>query len=66
MDVIINGSTFSMADGSTVLDLLASKKIDPAVVVVERNRAIVRKENFGTVTLKNGDVVELLRFVGGG
>jgi len=51
---------------STVLDLLAQYKMDPDKIVVERNGEIMHREAFGSETLKEGDVVEIARFVGGG
>jgi sulfur carrier protein len=66
MNLIINGKADSIEGGVTVLDLLAAKKIDPAVVVVEVNKSIVKKENFGSAVMRDNDTVEILRFVGGG
>ena len=66
MKLTINGKADSIEGGSTVLHLLAAKKIDPAVVVVEVNKSIVKKENFGTAVIRDNDSVEILRFVGGG
>ena len=66
MNLTVNSRTFTLADGAKIHDLLASQKIDPAVVVVEVNKAIVKKENFGTTVLHDNDEVEILRFVGGG
>jgi sulfur carrier protein len=40
--------------------------MDPAVVVVEINKSIIKKEDFGTTAFNNKDTVEILRFVGGG
>jgi len=35
-------------------------------VVVEHNRAIVRRPSLGGVTVASGDAIELVHFVGGG
>jgi thiamine biosynthesis protein ThiS len=35
-------------------------------VVVEHNRAIVRRPQLGAVTVAPGDAIELVHFVGGG
>ena len=48
------------ADEATRLSL------DPRQVVVELNREIVRRPRLPEVSLKPGDVVELVHFVGGG
>ena len=50
----------------TVQGLLALQKIEPAAVAVEINLDIVAREDFAGRRLAPGDVVEVLRFVGGG
>jgi len=52
--------------GATLLELLRSLELDPRVVVVEHNRAIVRRPRLGDVTVAPGDAIELVHFVGGG
>jgi sulfur carrier protein len=64
--VMINGRPEALPDACTVEKLLLSKSIDPACVVVEVNRNIVQREGYGEAVLKRGDMVEILRFVGGG
>ena len=66
MDLTVNGRRFSIDDGSCVLDLLSRQGLDPAVVVIEVNRSIVKKDLFRSHLLRGGDTVEILRFVGGG
>jgi sulfur carrier protein len=64
--VLVNGKQETAGPGTTVAGYLALKGIDPAVTVVEINGSIVKKEDFGTIIIKNNDTVEILRFVGGG
>jgi sulfur carrier protein len=66
MIIRINGKPESLVPGMSIEKLLSARSLDPACVVVELNRAIVKKECFGSTLLKDGDVVEILRFVGGG
>jgi thiamine biosynthesis protein ThiS len=50
-----------------VSTLLGELELDPRLVVVERNREILRDRHaFDEVTLLDGDVLELVHFVGGG
>ncbi len=51
---------------ATVLDLLASVDQHPKTVAVELNRELVPRARFGETTLRNGDQVEIVRFVQGG
>jgi thiamine biosynthesis protein ThiS len=49
-----------------ILSLLETLKVPPASVVVERNRNILHRDMFDRIVLKDGDELELIRFVGGG
>ena len=66
MELTVNGEKVQCPEGSTLLDLLQARSLDPKTVVAERNRDIVPAENFGAVCLQEGDTLELLHFVGGG
>lgn len=51
----------------TLSGLLQLHDLDPRLVVVEHNRAILRdRDAYDLVTLADGDVLELVHFVGGG
>ncbi|MFN9214646.1 MAG: sulfur carrier protein ThiS [Gemmatimonadota bacterium] len=46
---------------------MAALQLDPRLIVVERNREILRdRATFDRVALADGDVLELVHFVGGG
>ena len=63
----LNGETRDIPTGWTLSRLLADLGLDARLIVVERNREIVRDRNaFDEVTLLDGDVLELVHFVGGG
>ena len=65
--VTVNGETRALPAGATVASLLAAHALDPRLVVVEHNRTILRdRAALGDVALADGDVVELVHFVGGG
>ena len=61
----INGDQKEAA-GQTVADYLASSGFNPARVVVELNEAIVPKGRYAETTLRDGDQVEIVCFMGGG
>ncbi len=65
MHVTINGKAEQVA-GGTILDLLKAKNIDPHMVAVELNNAMIEREHLGTTSVKEGDHVEFLFFMGGG
>jgi thiamine biosynthesis protein ThiS len=63
----VNGTPRELERNSTVAGLLGSLSIDPRLVVVEHNRSILRdRDSFGSLQLNDGDVVEIVHFVGGG
>lgn len=66
MTVVVNGEPRKLIGPATVADLLARLGLDPRMVVVELNREIIRRPRVGEVSLKDGDAVELVHFVGGG
>ena len=74
MRVEINGMDREVAAGGSVLallveleiDLLREFEIDPRMVVVERNREIVRRDDLDRVRVEDGDRFEIVQFVGGG
>lgn len=66
MKITVNGKETVLEAGCTVEALLREKGISPASVVAEHNGRILSKEDFAAVILSEGDVLEILRFVGGG
>jgi thiamine biosynthesis protein ThiS len=65
--VTVNGDSREIPASSTVASLLASLELEPRLVVVERNREILRdREAFSRVGLEPGDTIEIVHFVGGG
>jgi thiamine biosynthesis protein ThiS len=45
---------------------LKKLQVDPGSVIVEINLSIIRKSEFSTFKLHDGDKVEIVNFVGGG
>lgn len=66
LTLTINGASRSVPGPATLADLLAHLGLDPRAVVVEHNRRIVRRPALGDTRLAEGDVIELVHFVGGG
>jgi thiamine biosynthesis protein ThiS len=65
--VTVNGDERRVAAGSTLGDLLREHGLDPRMVVVERNREILReRDTFDRLPLEAGDSFEIVHFVGGG
>lgn len=65
--VTLNGDSREVPAGSTVASLLASLDLEPRLVVVERNREILRnRDAFPRIDIASGDTIEIVHFVGGG
>jgi sulfur carrier protein len=66
MNIILNGKEFVLERPVTVRGLVKLRGITSPSVVVERNRAIVNREDWDSVMIAEGDTVEVLSLVGGG
>ncbi|HEY4099399.1 MAG TPA: sulfur carrier protein ThiS [Gemmatimonadales bacterium] len=62
----INGEARTVTHSATVEELLAELQLDPRAVVVELNRKIIRRTAIASSPVADGDVVEIVHFVGGG
>jgi sulfur carrier protein len=65
VQVKINGKPEEV-QGATVLDLLKAKNIDPHMVAVELNNTMLERDHLATTSVKEGDQVEFLFYMGGG
>lgn len=64
--ITLNGDPRTMPSPATLAELLNHLSLDPRAVVVELNREIVRRPDLEGKAIADGDVVELVHFVGGG
>jgi len=62
----LNGDNHKVASGLSIADLVRSLDLDPAKVAVERNRVIAPRSTLADVKVEEGDVLEIVHFVGGG
>lgn len=61
----INGECLDVA-GKTLAEYLATTNYDPKRIAVECNGEIVPKAQYQEKVLAEGDVIEVVSFVGGG
>lgn len=67
LSLLVNGDRRTVADGTTLSAFLTALALDPRLVVVERNRVILRdRSSYADIVLNDGDVLEIVHFVGGG
>jgi thiamine biosynthesis protein ThiS len=62
----VNGAQRVFTGVHTLSDVLQRLELDPRMVVVELNRAIVRRPALAETAVHSGDALELVHFVGGG
>ncbi len=66
MQLTINGESRTLDQVDTVDGMLRQLGLDPRGVVVELNRAIIRRADVAASRVQDGDTVEIVHFVGGG
>jgi len=66
MRLTVNGEAQDVPDGLTVRGLVEHLRLTDGPVAVEKNREIVPRAEHATTPVSEGDVVEIVHFVGGG
>ncbi len=67
MTIQINGEAVDIDGELTVTQLLADREVKmPDMVSVELNGNILQRDSFESTTIRDGDKVEFLYFMGGG
>ncbi len=62
----MNGEPREVAEGLSLVTLLDELGVGGRRVAVELNQDVVPRERYADTTLRPGDVVEVVQFVGGG
>ena len=62
----VNGEFREVPAETTVRELLGILDLTGARVAVEHNGTVVKKDGFPDTVLADGDVMEIVQFVGGG
>jgi sulfur carrier protein len=62
----VNGRRVDLEGPTPLLDYLAGLSVDARAVAVEVNGEILQREGYAGCTLADGDVIEIVRMVGGG
>ena len=66
MRIEVNGEGREVDEGTTVGALVGLLGLAPERLAVELNREVVRRALWGETTLREGDKIEVVHFVGGG
>lgn len=66
MNIIINGASQQFASAKNLTDIVSSLCKQPKHVITELNGSIIPPDQWAKTSLKDGDALELVTFVGGG
>ncbi len=64
--ITLNGEPHEIERPMSVVELLTTLEIDPRRVAVEHNRSIIKRQTFSDIIVGEGDLIEVVNFVGGG
>ncbi|MCI8404935.1 MAG: sulfur carrier protein ThiS [Clostridia bacterium] len=62
--IILNGQ--ESENYSTLSELLDKNGYRREIIVVEINGVIIRKDDYDMIDIKDGDIIEIVHFMGGG
>ncbi|GAC1657584.1 MAG: sulfur carrier protein ThiS [Candidatus Dormibacteraceae bacterium] len=62
----INGKSMTLAEETALSTYLGDLGVDPRAVAVEVNGRILERSDIANTVLRDGDIVEVVKMVGGG
>jgi sulfur carrier protein len=66
MNITVNGKPIELKEPATIAGLLEVLGLSNRRVAVEHNLKILQPDSYATTALAEGDVLEIVGFVGGG
>jgi thiamine biosynthesis protein ThiS len=66
LNIRVNGEQRRVPGGLSIAQMLKELGLDPLRVAVERNLLVVPRAKLGEVPVADGDMFEVVHFVGGG
>ena len=66
MKIAVNGEEKEIESGTTLGELLSRLDLKQDRLAIELNRRILRRSDWSSATLAEGDAIEIVSFVGGG
>jgi sulfur carrier protein len=66
MKILINGESKELRQNLNLIELLKHFSLPNERIAVELNREVVRKRDWETTKISEGDQIEVIHFVGGG
>lgn len=66
MFISLNGKRRQIKQAMSLHQLLAELKVEARAVAIEVNENIIPRSEFSSLQIRGGDIIEILRVVGGG
>ena len=66
MNLIVNGERFEAPDDASIQRIVESLELSAKRIAVELNGSVVRRVDWDSLDLNDGDKIEIVHFVGGG
>ena len=66
VEVVINGDNTTFDSPIPLTQYISSLDIDTKLIAIAYNQTVLRKEEWSSVTLDDGDRIEVVQAVGGG
>ncbi|MFV0390017.1 MAG: sulfur carrier protein ThiS [Pyrinomonadaceae bacterium] len=66
IEIVLNGETKTFDNPLPVADVLSLLDLSSNFVAIEINKNVLRRLDWSTTYLKDGDKIEVIHFVGGG
>jgi len=66
MEVTVNGESRILEHPVSITEFLLRHNLKPQMVVVERNRVVVSRDQYANTILEHGDELEIVQMMAGG
>lgn len=66
MTITLNGKEKKIESNCTLTELIESVGQKPQRIAVQLNGTVIKRDEYNQHTVQDGDMIEMLQFVGGG
>ncbi|MEQ1789964.1 MAG: sulfur carrier protein ThiS [Rickettsiales bacterium] len=66
MQITLNGKPYTIPQPVSILELSVTLQLEPTQVAIEHNSEIIPRSLYDKTMLNDGDMVEIVTFIGGG
>ena len=66
ISVVLNGEKIAVPEKLSLRECVAHLGLPAERIAIEYNREIIRRKDWDTCEVKDGDTIEIVHFVGGG